>query len=90
MKLSCVSLLSFSASKKLTFFCSQVKSKTEELEKKKKQWKWEEMCKMKELRLKYIALYCKKKRNNKNALSVNEQERLDSLEEELEYETILL
>ena len=48
------------------------------------------MRRMRRRRLEYIDLYCRKKRGKKNALTTTEIERLQYLEDKLEYETVLL
>ena len=48
------------------------------------------MRRMKKRRIEYIDLYCRKKRGKKNALTPEQVERLQYLEDKLEYETVLL
>ena len=73
----------------MAYWKFMIKYKLKEIKKSRKQWKWESMQKMKENRLEYIELYCKKKKLKKG-LPPDENERLEQLEEDLEYETVIL
>ena len=68
----------------------EVLCKQEEFSARRRRWKWSAIRRMRQKRLEYIDLYCKKKRSSKSALTATEEARFQQLEDRLEYETTLL